>query len=92
MRIKYIVSGVAIALSLSVGSAVAADQFATLDGVMVQPMDAVEMRQIKGKVISVDALFGVEPSPFAEGGLQSFVEAQLGGAPDLDVPPMGRGL
>ena len=49
MRIKYIVSGVAVALAVSVGSASAADQFAILASAPVQPLSAAEMGQIRGQ-------------------------------------------
>ncbi len=46
MQIKSIVAGAAIALAATVGSASAADQFATLDGVTAEPMNAGEMDRV----------------------------------------------
>ncbi len=48
MQIKSIVAGAAIALIATVGADSAADQFAVLDGVTTQPMNAVELAQIRG--------------------------------------------
>ena len=53
MRIKTIVSGVAVALAVSVGSASAADQFATLDRVTAQPMNAAELAGVQGRFIDL---------------------------------------
>ena len=55
MQIKSILAGAAIALAASVGSAYAADQFATLDGVQAQPMNTAEMDGVRGQNISVGA-------------------------------------
>ena len=46
MRIKSILAGAAIALVWSVGSAYAAEQLATLDGVTAEPMNAGEMDRV----------------------------------------------
>ncbi len=48
MRSKTIVSGVAIALALSVGSAFAAEE-SILSGVQAEPLTAAEMEQVQGK-------------------------------------------
>ena len=53
MQIKSILAAAAIALAASVGSAYAADQFATLDGVTVQPMNTAEMDGVRGENITV---------------------------------------
>ncbi len=47
MHIKSILAGAAIALAASVGSAYAADPFATLEGVQAQPMNTAEMDQVR---------------------------------------------
>ena len=54
MQIKSILAAAAIALAASVGSASAADQFSTLDGVTVQPMMNIEMDQVRGGAHSED--------------------------------------
>ncbi|MCH8921470.1 MAG: hypothetical protein IIA23_12325, partial [Chloroflexi bacterium] len=48
MHIKSIVAGAAIALAATVGTASAADQFATLDGMAAQPLTAEEMAGVVG--------------------------------------------
>ena len=48
MRIKLIAAGAAIALAASVGSASAADQFTTLDGVTAQGMTPQELGVVVG--------------------------------------------
>ena len=59
MHIKSILAGAAIAIAASVGSASAADQFATLDGVTVQPMNAAGMDRVRGTFITLNvAQFG----------------------------------
>ena len=47
MRIKTIVSGVAIALALSVGSAFAAEK-SILSGIQAETLTAAEMEQVRG--------------------------------------------
>ena len=75
MRIKTIVSGVAVALAVSVGSAFAAEEFATLDGVTAEPMNAVELDQIKGShVVLADPAGSM---PFS--GPQSPIPDTVGG-------------
>ncbi len=51
MQIKSILAGAAIALVAGLGSAYAADQFTTLDGVQAQPMNTAEMGQVRGTEI-----------------------------------------
>ena len=53
MQIKSIVAGAAIALAATVGSASAADQFATLGGVTAEPMNAMELDSIRGTKIAL---------------------------------------
>ena len=48
MNIKSILAGAAIALAASVGSASAADQFSTLDGVPAASMSARDMAAVRG--------------------------------------------
>ncbi len=43
MQIKSIVAAAAIALAATIGSASAADQFTTLDGIAAQPLTQQEM-------------------------------------------------
>ncbi len=48
MQIKSIVAGAAIALAASVGSASAADQYSTLEGIAAQAMTPQEMGAVVG--------------------------------------------
>ena len=48
MQIKSIVAGAAIALAATIGSASAADQLSTLDGVSAQPMSSAELDSVRG--------------------------------------------
>ena len=48
MRIKLFVSAAGIALAATIGSASAADQFSTLDGVPAASMSAGEMAAVRG--------------------------------------------
>ncbi len=59
MQFKSIVAGAAVALAATVGSASAADQFATLGGVTAEPMNAGEMAAVVGAVF----IIGVNPPP-----------------------------
>ena len=49
MGIRTIVTGAAIALAATVGSAYAAEKFATLDGVSAQPMSSTELDSVRGQ-------------------------------------------
>ncbi len=60
MRIKAIVSGAAIALATTIGSASAADQFSTITGVEAQAMTNQEMEVVRGSGV---VLLTVTPSP-----------------------------
>ena len=53
MHIKSIVAGAAIALAATVGSAYAADQFATLDGVSAESLSSAEMAAVAGAVVNL---------------------------------------
>ena len=48
MQIKLLVSAAAIALAATVGSATAAEQFTTLDGVIAVAMPSVEQDAVRG--------------------------------------------
>ena len=48
MQIKTILAGAAIALAAGVGSASAGDEFSTLDGIAVAPMNAMELDGVRG--------------------------------------------
>ena len=48
MRIKAIVAGAALALAATIGSASAAEQFATLDGVMAVAMSNADKAAVTG--------------------------------------------
>ena len=76
MHIKSIVVGAAIALAATVGSASAADQFATLGGVTAEPMNAGEMAAVVGAVF----IIGVNPPP---GGSREVAVL------DTDAPSVG---
>ncbi len=64
MQIKSILAAAAIALAASLGSAYAADQFATLDGVTAQPMNTLELDQVRGAGGFEVTIPGIVPSPF----------------------------
>ena len=74
MSIKTIVSGVAVALALSAGSAFAAEQFATLEGVTVEPMNAVELDTVRGMNLNLTNILG-------PGGVTAVVDEATAGAP-----------
>ena len=59
MQIKSILAGAAIALAASVGSASAAEQFATLDGVSAAEMTPQEM----GVVVGASAELSIDGIP-----------------------------
>ncbi len=82
MHIKSILAAAAIALAATVGSAYAADQFATLDGVTAQPMNTAEMDQVRGTVI---VLGDIVPSA-ADFGRGFLAIATDGHGPDVTVP------
>ena len=48
MHIKSILTAAAIALAATVGSASAAEQFTTLDGIAVAAMNAMELDSVRG--------------------------------------------
>ncbi len=48
MHIKSIVAGAAIALAATIGSASAADQFATLAGITAEPIPEAELAKVIG--------------------------------------------
>ena len=56
MQIKSILAAAAIAIAASVGSAYAADQFITLEGIQAVPMNTAEMDGVRGQNISVGAV------------------------------------
>ena len=85
MRIKYIVSGVAVAFVVSVGSASAADQFATLKGVTVETMNATELDTVRGMLVNLSALS--PPVPFAAVVLVSDNNGVTAGIPIEVFPP-----
>ncbi len=65
MRIKAIVSGAAIALATTIGSASAADQFSTITGVEAQAMTNQEMEVVRGSGVLLTVT--ITPSPFIAG-------------------------
>ena len=54
MRLKSSLLGAAMVLAFSIGSASAADQFSTLDGVSAQSMNAVELAAVHGMVLRIE--------------------------------------
>ncbi len=54
MQIKSILAGAAIAIAASVGSAYAADQFATVAGVQAGPLSVEEMDAVRGLRITAN--------------------------------------
>ena len=86
MHIKSILAAAAIALAASVGSAYAADQFATLEGIQAVPMKAAEMDALRGSHIFVD-IKGIPNPPAASApGNASFADIHIGEPPS---PPGG---
>ena len=51
MHIKSILAAAAIAIAATFGSASAADQFTTLEGIQAVPMNTAEMGQVRGTEI-----------------------------------------
>ena len=50
MQIKSILSAAAIVMAATVGSASAAERFATLDGIAAAPMSAAELSFVRGRI------------------------------------------
>lgn len=80
MHIKSIVAGAAIALAATVGSAYAAEQFSTLEGIPAVAMAPAEADAIRGAnigLLSTDPGVTLQPippngfhgGPFSNGGL-----------------------
>ncbi len=84
MRIKLIAAGAAIALAASVGSASAADQYSTLEGIAAQAMTPQEM----GAVVGAHVLIVTPPA-----NIHAFGKAggAAGGVVSPPVSPSGRG-
>ncbi len=93
MLIKSFVAGVAFALAASVGSATAADEFTTLDGVAADVMSATELSAAVGSgiviVIGVDG-FG-EAGRLDTGILVGVPFAMMNGNIDVVAVPSGPG-
>ena len=70
MHIKSILSAAAIALAATIGSASAADQFSTLDGIAAQAMTPQEMGVVRGQdtlaVVPLHAVDGRASLPTAQ--------------------------
>ena len=93
MHIKSILAAAAIALAATVGSASAADQFATLDGVTVQPMNAVELDQIRGNGITLEIPTDLELMVISFDLIGEAVSgATFGAATELTVPIVSGGM
>ena len=56
MHIKSILAGAALALALTAGTASAANQFTSLEGIQAVPMNAAEMDQVRGAGVDLSAL------------------------------------
>ena len=56
MQIKLLVSAAVIAVATTVGSASAAERFATLDAIEAAPLSPLEMLSITGRLISIGLL------------------------------------
>ena len=50
MRIKSILTGAAVGLTLVTGTAFAAEPFAVLDGIQAEPLNTEEMAAVEGRV------------------------------------------
>ena len=90
MRIKLFAAGAAIALAATIGSASAADQFSTLEGIAAEAMTAQEMGKVVGAHLSpggnLNAPFGSDPldlkgsSPFGnanDNGLDGILQGYV---------------
>ena len=86
MHIKSIVAGAAIALASTVGAASAADQFPTLVGIMAQPMNAAEMDQVRGTVITLNIPSGPLVDGDVEIALNDILAVNTVSAPTRTVP------
>ncbi len=53
MLTKSILAGAAIALAATVGSASAAERFATLDGIAAEPMGAAALSSVRGGMVTI---------------------------------------
>ena len=67
MLIKSLVTGAALALAVSVGSASAAEQFSVLDGIRADTMNASQMAAVVGSHAQV--IFSSGNSPNTRGGI-----------------------
>jgi len=59
MHIKSILTAAAIALVAGLGSASAADQFAALEGITAEQLNAVELDRVRGAIVYLNGLDGV---------------------------------
>ena len=62
MQIKSIVSAAAIALVAGLGSASSAGQFAALEGITAEPLNAVELDRVRGTAVSLAGIDSVTAS------------------------------
>ncbi len=73
MQIKSILAAAVIALAASVGSAYAADSFATLDGVSAQTLSGLEMDQARGTAAGIHLEIPFDGADSSVGG-EDFIE------------------
>ncbi len=96
MRIKLFAAGAAIALAATIGSASAADQFSTLEGIAVDALTPQEMRAVAGADdLTVRLPFSVGGAPDATPGVgpegTGGVGAPfIGGGPESGSVPTGN--
>ena len=87
MRIKTIVVVAAIAMAATIGSAYAAEQFATLDGIVADPMTASQMEGARAgdDVIFVSQKPNLSGLPVTGGGDIQFDPGSFN-SPDAIIP------
>ncbi len=103
MRIKLFAAGAAIALAATIGSASAAVQFSTLEGIAAQTMTQQEMgKVVGGHTVAdghvVDGVFGTDPlalkgtDPFVlvgAGGIEGILNGYVAHSPTCSEHPAG---
>ena len=80
MQIKSILAAAAIALAATVGSASAADQFATLDGISAKALSSAELAAVQGA-----ALTGRIVGPGSSSRIRTVNEAAVTGGGTLTI-------
>ena len=85
MQIKSILAAAAIALAVTVGSASAADQFTTLDGISAESLSSVEMAAVVGADIDLIVNGISVPTLSTDAPFDGLVSAQVRSGFIVDV-------